>query len=160
MHEMVCVAIVNQELASGRYDEVVLDTAPSRHALEFLDYPERLAQMLESRTLRWLSSMAAYSGVSLDDQPQGRGLVAWGKRRVQALLGKVAGQLAMRDVSALFSDLIGVRERWLELLHEVQLRLDSKQTRYVVVSAPSAASIEDAAHLLMELGRRSRSSHR
>jgi len=159
MHEMVCVAIVNQELASGDYDEVVLDTAPSRHALEFIDYPTRLVQMLEARTLRWIASMASYAGVSLADQPRGRGLLAWGKRRIQALLGKVAGNLALSDVSALFQDLIQVRERWLELLGQVQQRLDSEQTRYLVVSAPGDASLADAEYLLLELSRRSRRTH-
>jgi anion-transporting ArsA/GET3 family ATPase len=154
MHEMVCVAIVNQELESGAYDEVILDTAPTRHALEFLDYPQRLVEMLEARTMRWVAAMAAYSSVPLDGQPRDRGLLAWGKRRIQALLAKVAGSLAIQDVSALFNDLTEVRGRWLSLLHSVQARLASPDTRYLVVSTPAAASLDEAGQLLVELGRR------
>jgi anion-transporting ArsA/GET3 family ATPase len=160
MHEMVSIAIVNRELESGDYDEVVLDTAPSRHALEFIDYPARLVAMLEGRTVRWLAAMADHAGASVDDPPNDRSVIAWGKRRVQALLGKVAGHLALRDVSALFNDLIAVRSRWLELLNAVRQRLDARETRYLVVSAPSAASVDDAQYLVLELGRRGRFTHR
>jgi anion-transporting ArsA/GET3 family ATPase len=156
MHEMVSVAIVNQELETGGYDEVVLDTAPTRHALEFLDYPARLVDMLEARTVRWIAAMAAHSGVSLEGQPRNKGLAAWGKRRIQALLGKVAGTLALGDVSALFAELIAVRERWLGLLLAVEQRLASAETRYLVVTTPSGAAIDDADYLLLELHRRGR----
>jgi len=154
MHELVCVALVNQELESGAYDEVVLDTAPTRHALEFLDYPTRLVEMLEARTMQWVAAMAAHASVPLDHPPTTRGLLAWGKRRIQALLGRVAGTLAIHDVSALFTDLTAVRERWLGLLYQIRERLMSDRTRYLVVSTPAAAALDDADHLLIELSRR------
>jgi len=154
MHELVCVALVNQELESGAYDQVVLDTAPTWHALEFLDYPTRLVEMLEARTMQWVAAMAAHASVPLDQPPSDRGLLAWGKRRIQALLGRVAGTLAIHDVSSLFSDLTAVRERWLGLLYQIRERLASERTRYLVVSTPAAAALDDAGHLLVELSRR------
>ncbi|MBI3202064.1 MAG: hypothetical protein HYZ29_11020, partial [Myxococcales bacterium] len=63
------VGAQTHELESGRYDEVVLDTAPSRHALEFLDYPGRLGRMLEARTLEWMVGLAKLAGSTLDDRP-------------------------------------------------------------------------------------------
>jgi anion-transporting ArsA/GET3 family ATPase len=160
MHEMASVTIVEQELQTGRYDEVILDTAPTRHALEFLDCPARLAEMLEARTVRWVAAMATRADPALADSPPSRGVVAWGKRRVQALLGSVAGDQAIRDVSALFEDLLAVRGRWLELLRSVERRFAAEATRHWVVCTPTTAAIDDAQHLLRELERRGRVVHR
>ncbi len=154
VHELICVAFVDHELGGGRYDEVVLDTAPSRHALEFLDYPAKLGRMLEARTLDWVAGLARIAGVTLDDCPGGRGLVAWGKRRVGELVGNVVGVHAIRDIAALFAEFVLVRERWLDLAERVARRLQSPSTRYVVVTGPGGASLDDAGFLLSELAQR------
>ena len=41
--------------ASGRYDLIVVDTPPTRNAIDFLDAPERMADFFGSRLLRWLT---------------------------------------------------------------------------------------------------------
>lgn len=154
VHELICVAFVDHELESGRYDEVVLDTAPSRHALEFLDYPSRLGRMLEARTLEWVAALGRIAGATLDDRPEGKGLFAWGKRRVAELVGNLVGVHAVRDIANLFGEFVLVRERWLELAERVARRLRSSGTRYVVVTGSGGASLDDAEFLLSELGTR------
>lgn len=151
VHELVCVAFVDHELSSGRWDEVVLDTAPSRHALELMDYPGRLARMLEARTLEWISSLARLAGATLDTRPDERGLFAWGKKRVGSLVSHLVGPTAIRDIAALFTEFSLVRERWLELVTRVERRMADPRCRYYVVSAPSGSSLDDAAHLFAEL---------
>ncbi len=113
VHELVSIAFVDQELASGLYDEVVLDTAPSRHALEFLDYPARLGRMLEARSLEWVAGLARLAGVALDARPEERGLLSWGKKRVGNLVSHLVGAQAIHDIAALFAEFVPVRERWL-----------------------------------------------
>lgn len=154
VHELICIAFVDHELESGRYDEVVLDTAPSRHALEFLDYPSRLGRMLEARTLEWVAALGRIAGATLDDRPEGRGLFAWGRRRVAELVGNLVGVHAVRDIANLFGEFVLVRERWLELAERVARRLRSSGTRYVVVTGSGGASLDDAEFLLSELGTR------
>src|SRR5690606_32325348 len=39
--------------ASGRYDLIVVDTPPTRHALDFLDAPQRIAAFLDRQIIRW-----------------------------------------------------------------------------------------------------------
>jgi anion-transporting ArsA/GET3 family ATPase len=150
VHELVCVAFVDHELQSGRWDHVVLDTAPSRHALEFFDYPGRLARMLEARTLKWIAGLARFADVALDESPS-RGLLAWGRRRVGALVGNLVGASAIHDIAALFGEFLLVRERWLELVRRVEQRLADAGTQFVVVTGPSGASLDDAEFLLEEL---------
>jgi anion-transporting ArsA/GET3 family ATPase len=151
IHELISVAFVNHELESGKYDEVILDTAPSRHALEFLDYPARLGRMLEAKTLEWMVSLAKLAGATLEDRPDERGLFAWGKKRVGHLISNLVGGVAIKDIAALFGEFLPVRERWLGLVTAVERRIRADSTRYIVVTAPSGSAIDDAAYLLDEL---------
>lgn len=155
VHELISVAFIDHELESGRYDEVVLDTAPSRHALEFLDYPARLGRMLEARTLEWMVGLAKLAGSTLDDRPDERGLLAWGKKRVAHLVSNLVGAVAIRDIAALFSEFMPVREKWLHLVRRVEHRIALPSTRYVVVTGPSGSSLDDAAYLIGQLRERS-----
>ncbi|MCC6900615.1 MAG: hypothetical protein IT377_16670 [Polyangiaceae bacterium] len=109
----------------------MLDTAPSRHALEFLDYPGRLGRMLEARTLEWMVGLAKLAGSTLDDRPdedhpsgcseaapakstpsgvpqrlltRERGLLAWGKKRVGHMVSNLVGAVAVGDIAALFGE--------------------------------------------------------
>ncbi len=155
VHELISIAFVDHELGSGLYDEVVLDTAPSRHALEFLDYPARLGRMLETRTLEWVAGLARLAGVALDDRPDDRGLLSWGKKRVGNLVSHLVGAQAIRDIGALFAEFVPVRGRWLSLVQSVERRMRSADTRYLIVSGPSGSSLDDTEYLLDELRARS-----
>lgn len=156
VHELISVAFIDHELTSGRFDEVVLDTAPSRHALEFLDYPARLARMLEARTLEWMVGLAKLAGASLEDRPDARGLLAWGRQRVGHLVSSLLGAEAVRDVAALFGEFLLVREKWLALVRDVERRIGDPSTRYVVVTGCSGSSLDDAGYLVEALRARSR----
>lgn len=155
VHEVISIAFVDHELGSGLYDEVVLDTAPSRHALEFLDYPARLGRMLEARTLEWVAGLARLAGVALDERPGERGLLSWGKKRVGNLVSHLVGAQAIRDIGALFTEFVPVRGRWLSLVKSVERRMHSADTRYVIVSGPSGSSLDDAEYLVGQLRARS-----
>jgi anion-transporting ArsA/GET3 family ATPase len=154
MYELVTTAIIDQELGSGQYDQVVLDTAPSRHALDFIDSPGRLLSMLEARTLRWAGQLGRHAGASLSRRPTGRGLLGWGKRRMEALVANLIGVPAVRDTAEFFVDLVAVRERWLGVLRSVERRLRASDTRFWVVAGPSGAALDDAEYLVRELERR------
>ena len=134
-----------------RSDAAIVRRSPSRHALEFLDYPARLGLMLETRTLEWVASLARLAGASLEDRPEDRGLIAWGKRRVGHLVSNLVGAMAIRDIAALFGEFVGVRERWLALVHRVQQRIVAPSTRYMLVTSTSGSSLDDAEYLLGEL---------
>ena len=157
VHELVCVAFVDHELESGRWDHVVLDTAPSRHALEFLDYPGKLVRMLEARTLGFIAGLARFADSGDPERPD-TGLFAWGKRRVGSLIGNLVGASALRDIAALFGEFMLVRDRWLHLVRRVEKRMASRSTRFVVVTGPSGAALDDAAYLVRELSERGLSS--
>src|SRR2546423_5365537 len=89
----------------GRYDLLVLDTPPTRNALEFLDAPARLARFVDSRSL------------SLFLRPGIFGVRAFGRGTglMLGMLKRVTGSDLLRDLSEFFGAFgdmaIGIRER-------------------------------------------------
>ncbi len=53
-HDYIAMERLHEIHASGRYDLIVVDTPPTRNAIDFLDAPERMADFFSSRLLRWL----------------------------------------------------------------------------------------------------------
>jgi anion-transporting ArsA/GET3 family ATPase len=54
-HDYIAMERLFELHASGRFDLIVVDTPPTRHALDFLDAPARMADFFGSRLLRWLT---------------------------------------------------------------------------------------------------------
>src|SRR5437868_11815718 len=52
MHEYTAMEALHRFVQEGRYDIVILDTPPSRHALDFLEAPERLSRFLDGKIFR------------------------------------------------------------------------------------------------------------
>src|SRR5262249_61507323 len=55
--------------ASGRYDLIVVDTPPTRNAIDFLEAPDRMADFFSSRLLRWLTVPARSRVFTLASKP-------------------------------------------------------------------------------------------
>jgi anion-transporting ArsA/GET3 family ATPase len=152
MHELLTVTLLQHEANAGLYDEIVLDTAPSRNALTFLTFPARFLELLEAKALGWLATVAGAPPGGAP--PARRGLFAWGRSKVEALFGHVVGVDALRNLSALFAEMVSARERWAELVRESDRLLRAPATRYFVVGAPSGGAVSDVAFLLGALERR------
>ena len=162
VHELLTVGLVQGEMDSGNFDEVVLDTAPSRNALAFLAYPARFLGLLEARALTWLSSLAG--GVAPVNAPgdsvpppsnRGGGLFAWGRAKVEGLFGRIVGMDALRNLSALFGEMAAVRARWAQSVRRSQEILEDPANRYLVVGAPAGGSLADVRFLIDALAERS-----
>ena len=151
IHEILTVALLQNEVDSGNYDEVVLDTAPSRHALAFLTYPTRLLDLLEGKALSWLASAADNSDPDEENTHHESALFAWGKAKLESLFGKVIGLTGLRSLSSMFADLASVRERWAGLARRTQTMLSEPSTRYFLVGAPTGGALDDIAYLAQSL---------
>ena len=151
VHELLTIGLLQNEIDSGLFDEIVLDTAPSRHALSFLTYPSRLLELLEAKALSWLSNIAE---ATRGGETPKRGLLSWGRSKVEGVFGRLVGASAVRNLSALFGELASVRGRWAELARRTELLLGDPRTRYLLVGAPSGGAIADIAHLSRSLARR------
>jgi anion-transporting ArsA/GET3 family ATPase len=154
--ELVAMNLVVRATARGEFDAVVIDTAPSRHAIDFVTYPGRLAAVLGSRVVAWLANPVRRPPDGESPHQGSKGLVSWGVGRVQNLVARVTGPVLVRDTADLFRDLAGVRERFVGLARRSAELLLGDRTSYLLVTAPSEAARDDAVFLarrLQELGR-------
>jgi anion-transporting ArsA/GET3 family ATPase len=157
VHELVTMNLVARAAAGDTFDVVVIDTAPSRHALDALDYPRRLAALLGGRAVAWLAALAPRPASSDGPgRPSPGRLAAWGAGRVERLVGRVTGPGLAHDTAALFSDLALVRERFVALAHRASELLVGERAGYVLVADPAAAARDDAVFLAARLGKQGR----
>ncbi len=121
-----------------RWDLIVVDTPPSRSALDFLDAPERLGSFLDSRFLRLLLTPAKAGGKAY---ARVLSTIAGG---VTGVMTKVLGAQVLTDVQtfvAAFDSMFGgFRER----AQRTYALLAGKGTRFVVVAAPEPDAVREA----------------
>ncbi|MBC3760501.1 ArsA family ATPase [Quadrisphaera oryzae] len=147
------------QLRAGRgtpsgWDLVVVDTPPSRSALDFLDAPTRLASFLDGRFARLLMAPVRFAGSART----GSGLRAAGGRVVGALAGGVAtamdrvlGGRLLRDVQALVEGLDEVFGGFRERAEATSAALRDSRTAFVVVTAPETEPLAEAVFLVGRL---------
>jgi anion-transporting ArsA/GET3 family ATPase len=122
----------------GRWDLIVVDTPPSRSALDFLDAPKRLGSFLDGRFIRLLAAPAKAGGRA------GFKVFSVGVSMVSGTLTKVLGGEMLRDVrtfvAALDTMFGGFRER-ADLTYAL---LKDAETAFVVVAAPERDALREA----------------
>jgi anion-transporting ArsA/GET3 family ATPase len=115
----------------GEFDLLVLDTPPTRNALDFLDAPERLHRFIDSRSLRFFLS----PGVKL--LGRGSGLLF-------AVLQRVTGVDLLRDLSDFFQSFGDMSEGFRVRAERVSELLGSNAATFVLVASPRRDAIDDA----------------
>jgi anion-transporting ArsA/GET3 family ATPase len=152
VHELVSVMLVVRAVSEIALDFVVVDTAPSRYALDLVSYPGRLASLLEGRAVAWFGSLAQRaSGDDDAGASSGGGMLAWGRRRVEGALGRALGARVITDVADLFGELARVRVRFAHLARQAEDLVLGEATKFVLVAAPSGAAGADLHYLARKL---------
>jgi anion-transporting ArsA/GET3 family ATPase len=118
----------------GRYDLLVLDTPPTRSALDFLDAPQRLSAFIDSRAL---SFFLAPSRFGLKVLGRGTGLVF-------SVMQRATGIDLLRDLSEFFGSFGGMTAGFRERAERVNALLRDHRSAFVLVTTPRRAAIEEA----------------
>jgi anion-transporting ArsA/GET3 family ATPase len=132
--EFTAVAKLYDLDRSGRFDVIVLDTPPSRNALDFLDAPDRLTGFLEGRALRVL---LAPSGLAAR-------VVGRGTSVVFGVLGRLTGVDLMSDLKVFFAALSTVLDGFRERAAAVKALLADDATTFLVVTSPEREPVAEA----------------
>jgi anion-transporting ArsA/GET3 family ATPase len=132
--EFTAVAKLYELDASGQFDVIVLDTPPSRNALDFLDAPQRLTGFLQGRALKVLT---APTGAAARVAARGSGLVFHALRHV-------TGVDLLSDLSAFFGVLSTVVDGFAERAVAVGRLLADPATTFLIVTSPEPAPVEEA----------------
>jgi anion-transporting ArsA/GET3 family ATPase len=143
--EYMAMEKLGQLVAAGTWDLVVVDTPPSRSALDFLDAPQRLSSFLDGRMIRLLSGPVRAGGRGVRRLVgAGFGLFA---RAVSAILG---GQL-LADASAFvqaFDTMFGGFRERADATYEL---LRAPGTAFVVIATPETDAVREAAYFVDRL---------
>jgi anion-transporting ArsA/GET3 family ATPase len=124
-----------------RFDLIVVDTPPTRNALDFLDAPRRLTRFLDNRIFRLLMmpTRAYLRAVSVATQAFLR------------TVSKVVGSDVVRDAVAFFTAFEGMEEGFRDRAQRVQELLGEPGTRFVLVTAPRRDAIDEALYFARRL---------
>ena len=134
--EFTAIAKLYELDQEGSYDLLVLDTPPSRNALDFLDAPQRLKGFFGGRAIRMFLRPAGLSGKVLG---RGTGMVF-------SLLKRVTGVDLLQDLSVFFRTLGGMIDGFMERADRVGALLEDPATTFLIVSSPRHDPSEEAIH--------------
>ncbi|MGH2858592.1 MAG: ArsA family ATPase [Solirubrobacteraceae bacterium] len=132
--EFTAVAKLYELDRDGGFDLLVLDTPPSRNALDFLDAPGRLTSFLEGRALRAFT------------RPTGLGMRVLGRGAAPLLgaLRRVTGMDLVGDLTSFFSLLGDMTDDFSARAARVQLMLRAPTTAFVLVTTAQETAIDEA----------------
>jgi anion-transporting ArsA/GET3 family ATPase len=126
------------------YDVVVVDTPPTRSALELLDAPERLLRFLGHKVVRALIAPTRFTL---------RAASAATTAFLRGVAAVVGGEL-VEDAVEFFQAFAGMQEGFAERAAEVQALLVAPSTAYVLVTTPIADALEEASWFTQHLAQR------
>ncbi|WP_232295150.1 ArsA-related P-loop ATPase [Parafrankia sp. EUN1f] len=143
--EYMAMEKLGQLDASGTWDLIVVDTPPTRSALDFLDAPGRLGDFLDGRLLRVLLAPAKAGGRAYA-KVIGAGLGMFTK-----VITKVIGAQLLADVSQFVAALETMFGGFRARADETFRLLAAPGTSFVVVAAPEAAALREASYFVDRL---------
>jgi anion-transporting ArsA/GET3 family ATPase len=125
----------------GRYDFLVLDTPPSRNALDFLDAPKRLTQFIEGKSMQVFMKP---TGIATK-------VVGRGSSMMFGILKKITGLDLLSDLSEFFQAFSGMVDGFRERAQRVSELLADPATTFVVVCGPQGEPITEAVYFHRKL---------
>jgi anion-transporting ArsA/GET3 family ATPase len=128
--------------AEGNYDLIVVDTPPTRNALDFLDAPQRMADFFSSRLLRWLIV------------PYRSRLVNVASRPFYQVADRILGTQFLADIAEFFILFQSMYDGFVERAESVTRLLADRRTTFMVVSTLETTPMREAEFFARELVRR------
>jgi anion-transporting ArsA/GET3 family ATPase len=138
-HDYLAMEQLHEVHASGDYDLVVVDTPPSRNALDVLDAPSRMVEFFGSRLLKWLTV------------PYRSRLFNVASKPFNQIADRVLGSHFLQDIAQFFVLFQAMEKGFVSRAREVERLLGDPRTTFVVVSTLEAAPAHEASYLAREL---------
>jgi anion-transporting ArsA/GET3 family ATPase len=142
--EYMAMEKLNELVESGEFDVVVVDTPPTRNALDLLDAPRRLTRFLENRLFR---ALLLPTRVSLR-------AVGLATQALLRTLSKVAGAEIVQDAVAFFQAFEGMEEGFRNRAGAVRDLLADPSTAYVLVTSARPDAVAEAGFFAQRLAER------
>jgi anion-transporting ArsA/GET3 family ATPase len=143
--EYMAMEKLGQLRASERWDLIIVDTPPSRSALDFLDAPNRMSRFLDGTMIRLLTAPARAGGRA------GVRIVGAGFAIFTRIIGKILGGQLLSDISAFVSALDTMFGGFRERATATYELLRQPGTSFVVVAAPEPDALREASYFVDRL---------
>ena len=118
----------------ARYDLLVLDTPPTRHALDFIEAPERMTRFIEGKSLQFFLRPGRF-GVKILGRSGGL---------LFSALKRITGIDLLQDLSEFFQSFGDMAEGFSERARRVKELLRDRRTTFLLVTAPERDPIDEA----------------
>jgi anion-transporting ArsA/GET3 family ATPase len=141
-HDYIAMERLFEIHAKGIYDLIVVDTPPTRNALDFLDAPERMAEFFSSRLLRWLVVPYRSKWVNIASRP------------FYQVADRILGTQFLEDISEFFVLFQTMHDGFVERAQAVHRLLAERRTSFVVVSTLEVVPLREAEFFAQALANR------
>jgi anion-transporting ArsA/GET3 family ATPase len=138
-HDYIAMERLYEIRSEGNYDLIVVDTPPTRNALDFLDAPQRMADFFSSRLLRWLIVPYRSRVVNVASRP------------FYQVADRILGTQFLADISEFFILFKSMYKGFVERAEAVTRLLSDRRTTFMVVSTLEATPVREAEFFSAEL---------
>uniref|UniRef100_UPI003F6A729F ArsA family ATPase n=1 Tax=Ilumatobacter sp. TaxID=1967498 RepID=UPI003F6A729F len=136
--QYMAIERLHQLHSSGEWDLVIVDTPPSRHAIDLLEAPDRLVGFLGHPVYRALTAgQRAFAKIT----DTAASMFLWAVKRL-------AGPQIVEDTIGFFRSLANIEGGLRKRAKEVSALLRDENTAFIVVSSPRSEAVGEAKHLL------------
>jgi len=126
---------------AGGFDLIVVDTPPTRHALDFLEAPKRIDDFLDRRVVRWF--VRPYAAVGWSALRAVNRTASFILRRIE----QATGVSALAEISDFFTSMSGLLENFHSRVERAYEVLRGAETAFVLVSGTEEEVLGDAEYL-------------
>ncbi|MET1001620.1 MAG: ArsA-related P-loop ATPase [Acidimicrobiia bacterium] len=148
-HDYIAMERLYEIHAGGEYDLIVIDTPPTRNAIDFLEAPARMAEFFGGRLLRWLTLPYRVGG------KRGNRVLSVASRPFYQMADRVLGSKVLEDIAEFFMNFQSMYDGFVQRAHAVEALLHDRRTTFAVVTTLEAAPLNEAEHFCAELVNRS-----
>lgn len=141
-HDYIAMERLYDIHSAGHYDLIVVDTPPTRNAIDFLAAPERMAEFFSSRLLRWLTAPYQSKVFALASKP------------FMNVADRILGSQFLADIAEFFMLFQTMHAGFVERADTVQALLSDRRTSFVAVSTLEAAPVAEAVFFVDALASR------
>lgn len=134
-----------QLVERGKWDLIVVDTPPSRSALDFLDAPQRLGRFLDGRMIKLFTAPARAGGKAYLK------MVSASFSVFTRIMNKILGNDLLSNVSAFIASLETMFGGFRERAEQTYLLLKAPGTAFVVVASPEPDALREASFFVERL---------
>ena len=131
-HDYIAMERLYDIHSSGRYDLIVVDTPPTRNAIDFLEAPGRMEDFFSSRLLRWLTAPARSRVLNLASRP------------FYTAADRILGSQFLQDIAEFFLLFQKMYPGFIERARAVTRTLEDRRTTFLVVSTLEPAPLREA----------------